>query len=349
MAVATAATKATGMIVLREEPLNCETSIAELKGGVVMPAARFYVRNHYPAPRIDPVAYRLRLGGLVRRPLCLGLRDLVSRPARIQEVTLECAGNGRSFLDPVADGEQWGLGAVSSAEWTGLPLASLLAESGIREGATEVVFRGGDGDGRTRFERSLSVAEALSSKALIAYAMNGEPLPVAHGFPVRLVVPGWYGVAAVKWLTEIEVIDHDFAGRFQTDRYQYEFEPGGRAAREPVREQRVRALITEPAAKETLPSGRLAIRGLAWSGAGAVVKVEVSVEHGPWSPARLISERRGLAWRRWELVRKVAPGAAVSVRARATDEKGHVQPEKAVWNRLGYGNNSIQEVAVRVL
>src|SRR3954447_6436311 len=222
-----------GLVMHRAEPLNCETSIPALIGGVVMPNARFYVRNHFPTPMLDATTFRLTVGGLVDRPLHLGLRDVQNMPSQTLVATLECAGNGRSMCDPPTDGEQWRLGAVSTAEWTGVPLVEILDRAGVQPAAREIVMRGADGgrvEGRSepiRFERGLSLDEARTSDALIAYAMNGEPLPVQHGFPLRVVVPGWYSVTSVKWLIEIEVTEVPFDGFYQVDRYVYEWERDG--------------------------------------------------------------------------------------------------------------------------
>ena len=204
------------LVVHRVHPLNCETSIAALIGGVVMPNARFYVRNHFETPSLDPATWRLEVGGLVERPLRLSLRDIRDMPSHTLVATLECAGNGRSLFGPPVEGEQWQLGAVSTAEWTGVPLVEVLDRAGTIPGGCEVVFRGADRgtvEGSTEpicFERSLSLDDARGSEALLAYAMNGEPLPVQHGYPLRVIVPGWYAVTSVKWLTDIEVIDHAF-------------------------------------------------------------------------------------------------------------------------------------------
>src|SRR5205823_10927197 len=201
---------------------------------VVMPSAHFYVRNHFQIPAVDPATWRLKVGGLVERPLELSLRDLQGMSSQTQFVTLECAGNGRSRLDPPVAGEKWGLGAVSTAEWTGVPLVDVLDRAGPKAGAVDVVLRGADGGavpGRTegiRFERSLKLDEARGSEVLLAYAMNGEALPARHGYPLRVIVPGWYAVTSVKWLTEIEVIGVPFTGHFQTDAYIYEWERDGR-------------------------------------------------------------------------------------------------------------------------
>jgi DMSO/TMAO reductase YedYZ molybdopterin-dependent catalytic subunit len=343
-----------GLIFQREDPLNCETSMAALIGGVVMPNAHFYVRNHFRIPTLDPSTWRLKVDGLVSRALSLSLRDLQNMPAQALMVTLECAGNGRALLKPPTDGEQWGLGAVSTAEWAGVPLVEVLDRAGLKRGAREVLFRGADGGtvaarhGVTRFERSLTIDVARDSGSLLAYAMNGEALPTEHGYPLRLIVPGWYGVASVKWLTEIEVIGSAFTGFFQADRYFYEWERSGRVLKEPVTVQRVRSLITEPQADVEVEPGDLVIRGVAWSGAAAIERVDVSVGGGPWEEARLVGERLGRSWRRWELITRARGSGQIALRARATDLAGNVQPEQPEWNRLGYGCNAIQEVRVRV-
>ena len=241
-----------GLVVHRTDPLNCETSIPALIGGVVMPNAHFYVRNHFPLPAVEPSDWRLKVGGSVDRPLSLGLRDLKNMRSETMLVTLECAGNGRSMFRPQVEGEQWGLGAASTAEWTGVPLTEVLDRAGVRREAREVVFRGADsgtvGESAESicFERSLGIDVARNAEALLAYAMNGEPLPVQHGSPLRLIVPGWYAVTSVKWLAEIQVVEREFTGHFQTDRYYFEWQRTGEVVREPVSLQRVRSVITEP-------------------------------------------------------------------------------------------------------
>lgn len=344
-----------GLVVHRAHPLNCETSIPELIGGVVMPNARFYVRNHFHIPTLDAATFRLTVGGLVERPMSLSLADLRQMPSRNFVVTLECAGNGRTGFNPPIDGEKWDLGAVSTAEWTGVPLVEVLDRAGIRASACEVVFRGAEGgtvEGHPeaiRFERSLRLDQTRESEALLVYAMNGEPLPLQHGFPVRLIVPGWYAVASVKWLTDIEVIDRPFVGHYQTDKYQFEREQDGRVVREPVTLQRVRALITEPVGNQEVARGDLVIRGVAWSGAAPIERVEVSVGEGSWQDARLVSERKRYSWQWWEVATRVTEPGLINLRARATDLAGRTQPESAEWNRLGYGNNAIQRVPIRVV
>ena len=343
-----------GLVVHRAHPLNCETSVPALIGSVVMPSAHFYVRNHFHIPNLDATAFRLKVGGLTDRPLNLSLADLRQMPSRSVVVTLECAGNGRSAFTPPTDGEKWNVGAVSTAEWTGVPLVEVLDRAGIRSGARAVVFRGADGgtlDGQVapiRFERSLELDQARDGEVLLTYAMNGEPLPLQHGYPLRLIVPGWYAVASVKWLTEIELIDRPFDGHYQADKYHFEWQRDGSLVREPVTLQRVRALITEPVHDQEVRSGDLVIRGVAWSGAAPIARVEVSVDGNTWQDARLLGERKRFSWQWWELVTRVTGPRHLVLSARATDLAGRTQPEQAEWNRLGYGNNAIQEVPIRV-
>jgi DMSO/TMAO reductase YedYZ molybdopterin-dependent catalytic subunit len=343
-----------GMVVHRAHPLNCETSLSALVGGVVMPNARFYMRNNFGLPNLDAADFRLAVGGLVERPQSFSVRDLQNMRSNTEVVTLECAGNGRALFERPTDGEKWGLGAVSTAEWTGVPLVEILDRVGVRPEAREVLFRGSDGgvvDGRPesmRFERSLRIDDARDGDVLLAYAMNGEPLPIEHGYPLRLIVPRWYAVASVKWLNEMELIDRAFTGHYQGDKYRYEWERDGRIVSEAVTLQRVRALITEPSTQAQVLQGELAIRGVAWSGAAPIARVEVSVNGGDWQEARLVSDRNRSSWQWWELITLVEKPGELTLRARATDMAGRTQPERAEWNRLGYGNNAIQEVQVRV-
>jgi DMSO/TMAO reductase YedYZ molybdopterin-dependent catalytic subunit len=291
---------------------------------------------------------------LVERPLSLSWRDLTNLPSQAKVVTLECAGNGRSMLEPRVNGEQWNFGAVSTAEWTGVPLVEVLDRAGIQSNGRYVVFRGGDrgkvdesGDA-IWFERSLGIDDARNSEVLLAYAMNGEPLPLQHGYPLRLIVPGWYAVASVKWLTDIDVVDEPFQAHYQTETYYFERQSDGQLFREPVSLQRVRSLITEPAADTEIDGGELAIRGVAWSGAAPIAKVDVKVDDSPWQEARLVGERKRHSWQWWELITQVAEPGSHIIRARATDMASRTQPESPEWNRLGYGNNAIQSMEIKV-
>jgi rhodanese-related sulfurtransferase/DMSO/TMAO reductase YedYZ molybdopterin-dependent catalytic subunit/glyoxylase-like metal-dependent hydrolase (beta-lactamase superfamily II) len=343
-----------GLVVHNKDPLNCETSIAALVGGLVMPNSRFYVRNHFPIPALDPTTWKLNVHGLVEHPLRLTLRDLHRMRSESMIATLECAGNGRSTFDPPVEGEQWHLGAVSTAEWTGVPLVDVLEAAGPGAAAREVRFRGADAGvvpGSSTpiyFERSLTLDDAKRSSVLLAYAMNGEPLPAEHGFPLRAIVPKWYAVASVKWLTDLDIVGDTFAGFFQSERYYYEWARDGEMVREPVRLQRVRSLITEPTSHAVLPRGDVVIRGVAWSGAAPIAQVDVSVGDGPWEPARLLANRPEHGWLWWELLTRLERPGPTRVRARATDLAGWRQPERSDWNRLGYGGNAVHSCQMRI-
>jgi DMSO/TMAO reductase YedYZ molybdopterin-dependent catalytic subunit len=344
-----------GLVVHRADPLNCEVPISALIGGTATPSAHFYVRNHFQTPLIDASTWRLRVSGLVDRPLSLTLRDLKKMRSQTMVVTLECAGNGRSRFHPPVDGVPWDLGAVSAAEWTGVLLVDVLDRAGIKKEAQELVFRGADAgtvNARTdpiHFARSLQLDDARESQALLAYAVNSGPIPPQHGYPLRLIVPGWYGMTWVKWLAAIDVIPGPFTGHFQTDAYLYEWKRNGEAVREPVTLQKVRSLITEPAANQRVErSSELPVRGVAWSGTAPVARVEVRVGGAPWQEADLVGQWNGRGWQAWELMTRIDRPGTVTIRARATDRAGRTQPEEPDWNRFGYGNNAIHEVRVDV-
>jgi DMSO/TMAO reductase YedYZ molybdopterin-dependent catalytic subunit len=342
----------TGDLVVRTAtPLNAETPLAA-QVGIITPNERFYVRSHFAVPRLDGDSWFLSVSGLVKHHLTLTLSDIRRLPSRSLVVTLECAGNGRAMLAPPVEGEQWQLGAVSTAEWTGVPLVEVLDRAGVETAARELVFRGVDHSAARRkaeplhFERSLPIESAQDPDVLLAYAMNGEPLTPNHGFPLRLIVPRWYGMASVKWLGHITVSDRPFTGYFQTDRYVIaDAKKGGEA--EPVTRARVRAIITEPERGDIVRRGELVVRGYAWSGYGEITQVEVDAGSG-WRVARLLDEPQPHAWRRWELTKRIEKAGRVLLRARATDDNGHTQPEQPSWNRLGYANNCVQTVPIEV-
>jgi DMSO/TMAO reductase YedYZ molybdopterin-dependent catalytic subunit len=287
--------------------------------------------------------------------LTLNLDDLYEMRSHTQVVTMECAGNNRAAFDPQVPGEQWRLGAVSTAEWTGVPLMDVLDRAQLTSPAWEVLFCGADrghvdGHAETiRFERSLSLDDIEDSGALLAYKMNGAPLPLQHGYPMRLVVPGWYGVASVKWLTAIEVLDHAFDGHFQTERYRYVWRRDGHTVTEPVRRLRVRAVITEPGYGQTLTCGDVSIRGLAWSGIAPIARVRVRVGRRPWQSAHLLGQPQRHGWRRWELSTRVDEPGTTTVQACANDLAGRAQPDQPEWNPLGYGGNSVHTVSIHLV
>ena len=294
------------LAVVSEEPLNAETMLAR-HTGVITPNAAFYIRNHFAVPDCEISEWRLTIAGAVETPVELTYEELRALPSRTLQVTLECAGNGRVAMRPQAEGEPWGYGAVSTAEWTGVSLRTVLEQAGLSPEAHEIVVEGADRgyvaaeDGVIPFARGLPLDRAIHPDTLLAYSMNGDVLPPEHGFPVRLVVPGWYGMAAVKWVTRIEAIAHSFSGFYQVERYIMAHPDQGETESTPLTKIATRSLITTPEDGATLPRGRHALRGLAWSGFAPVSHVEVSVDGGAtWSPATWTSEPARYAWRAWE-------------------------------------------------
>jgi len=330
------------------EPWNAEAPLAELRAPCT-PTESFYVRNNFIPPALDEYRWRLRIGGAVRREVSLDLPTIRSLESVDRRVTLECAGNGRLLLDPPVPGTQWGLGAAGTAIFTGVPLRDVLALVDVEADAVEALFTGADSGvvpvrGHVSFQRSLPVDVALSDGPLLAWEMNGEPLTRDHGFPVRLVVPGWYAVASVKWLVSIELIERPFDGHFQLDRYVY-LKDGMLV--EPVSTMRVRSLITSPAEGESVRTGARRIEGVAWSGAHAIAHVDVSVDEGPWRNATIEGEPRPAQTVGWS-IEVTLPAGRHRIRARATDAGGETQPLEADWNELGYGNNEVQVVELLV-
>jgi|SRR6266853_2405100 len=317
-------TSTSDLVVVRSEPLCAESSL-ELQEDGLTPLSAFYVRNNFPIPL---PATRLSVGGAVKRQLSLAAEDLRRLPRRRLTATLECAGNGRAFMDPPVPGEPWRLGAVSTAAWEGVPLSAVLAQAEVGAEAVEVVFSGADG-----FVRSLPVEIALGADVLLVDAMNDEPLTPEHGAPFRLLVAGWYGMAGVKWLASIEVSGTPFRGHFQAERYVI----GDR----PVRTMQVRSLILEPVDGATVPPAPQVVRGVAWTGAGRVTLVELSDEGGTtWRKATLLGTPRPYTWCRWEAPWSPAQTGPATLLARATDSSGAQQPLEPVWNALGYANNA---------
>ena len=324
----------------------------------VTPAGLHYLLIHYDIPVVDADDFALTIEGQVSRPLTLSLDDLRARSAVDLEVTMECAGNGRALLpDPRPLSQPWLAEAVGTGAWTGTPLAPLLANAGMDENAVEVVFtgldRGVEGGESQQYERSLPVEEALRDDVLLAYGLNSAPLLPQHGFPLRLVVPGWYGMAHVKWLSKITVVAEPFTGYQQAHAYRLrrdEDDPG-----EPLSRILPRALMVPPGLAgfperdRTLPAGPTRIEGRAWSGWAPVESVEVSVDGGAtWTEADLGRPGQRWAWRSWRFEWEATPGEHVLC-CRARDEAGNEQPDEAAWNVGGYANNGVQRVPVRVL
>jgi DMSO/TMAO reductase YedYZ molybdopterin-dependent catalytic subunit len=316
----------------------------------ITPLGLHYLLTHYDIPAVDAAAWRLTVDGLVERPLELTLDDLRAREAVTMPVTMECAGNGRAQVEPHVVSQPWLAEAVGTMEWTGVPVNALLAEAGVR--GDEVVFtgldRGVEGGVEQDYARSLSVADCEG--ALLAYACNGEPLPAQHGFPLRLVVPGWYGMTCVKWLARITVVDEPFEGYQMVTGYRIkrtENDPGT-----PVTRIEPRSLITPPGIpdfmtrRRFLPPGPVRLEGRAWSGWGPIERVEIRVD-GAWRDAELGEPPGPAAWTPWWADWDATQGEHV-LSARATDATGRSQPDAPPWNVGGYVNNAIQRIPVTV-
>jgi sulfane dehydrogenase subunit SoxC len=329
----------------------------EMLGLETTPAGAHYVVLHFDIPLVDAATWTLAVDGLVARPLRLGLDDIRRRPRVEVPVTLECAGNGRALATPRAATMPWFVEGVSTARWAGTPLGGLLEEAGVDPGrAGEVVFTGRD-RGVTRgiphhYERALPLAEARAPGPLVVYEMNGQPLPPQHGFPVRLVVPGWYGMASVKWLDRVSVIEGPFEGYQQ--KYVYRDTQRADDLGQPVTRMRVRSLFRPPGVpdgdsrRRYVEPGTHEIVGKAWSGVAEVAGVEFSADGGrSWSPARLGPPPAPFTWQTWSIAWTAAPGRHVLC-SRARDAAGQVQPLQPVWNLQGMANNCVHRVEVTV-
>ena len=338
--------------ILSAEPLNAETPLEDL-GDDLTAQSQFFVRSHFRGPNLSPREHVLEVVGAVERALRLNPADLEAMGTRTVTMTLECAGNGRTGLTPLPSGEPWGLGAVGTARWTGVPMRALLEFVRPRPHAVEILAIGAD-RGRPPdtvdeipFARSLPLAKAKDPDTLLALQMNGRPILPEHGGPVRLIVPGWYGMASVKWLERIEALAEPFRGYYQLDRYVYDYADGNPPT--PVRTIRVRSVIVSPRDGDAARRGQVIVRGKAWSGEGVVVRVQIGVDGAePSRDATLLPPISPHAWRAWEFAWDATnPGGHV-LRSYATDAKGNRQTDVGRWNRYGYGNNATQAVAVTV-
>jgi sulfane dehydrogenase subunit SoxC len=325
----------------------------------ITPIGMHYVLIHFDVPDVDRATFELAVDGRVRNPMALTLADLRARPAVTMPVVMECAGSGRARLAPRPISAPWHEEAIGCAEWTGTPLRGVLEEAGLLDDAVEVLFtghdRGIDQGVEQDYQRSLPIEEAMLDDVLLAYAMNGQPLPASHGFPLRLVVPDWYGMASVKWLRSITAIAEPFEGVQQAQLYRYrssEDDPGT-----PVTRKRPRALMAPPGVPEFLtrtrhvPVGRTLIEGRAWSGADPVPRVEFSADGGrSWQDARLQERNGPHGWSAWSYEWDADEPGDYELCARATDSAGNVQPldSSEAWNQGGYGVNAVQRVPVRV-
>ncbi len=320
----------------------------------VTPSGLHYLLAHFDIPAADERRWGLDVGGLVAQPFSVGVEELKALPARTLRVTLECAGNGRGQLSPRYPSVPWLEEGVSTAEWTGVPLARLLERARLRAGVKDIAFHGADAGFdlgvEHRYARSLAPEEALHGDVLVCYAMNGAPLPPQHGAPLRLVVPRWYGMASVKWLRAIEALERPFDGLQQARSYHFRSAAGEKG--EPCRLMRVNSLMLPPgipdfySRRRAVVAGQVPIIGRAWSGEGAIAKVQLGVD-GEWQNAELEAPREPYAWQGWSAVWRASAGEH-ELSCRATDAAGNIQPFEPVWDLSGFGNNSIHRVRVTV-
>ncbi len=322
----------------------------------VTPAGLHYLLNHFDVPYVpDGADWRVEIGGRVRTPLTLSLDEIKRLPARTLRVTMECAGNGRAAMSPRYPSMPWLHEAVGTAEWTGTPLRHLLEPAGLLNDTVEVSFigadRGVDRGVEHDYGRSLKPDVALAEDVLVVWAMNGAPLLPQHGFPLRLIVPGWYGMASVKWLACIEALDSPFQGYQQVGSYIYRSVPGGPGM--PVTHIRVKSLMVPPGIPDFYTRRRLAhagvttIHGRAWSGAGVpITRVEFGVD-GRWKDATLDVAVNWYAWCGWSAIWEAEPGEH-ELSCRATDANGDTQPLEPQWDAAGFGNNAVQRLRIKV-
>lgn len=351
-----ASARPAGLIVRENEPVNLESPF-ELLDHLLTPNHLFYVRNHFPVPQLDARTHQLTISGAVRNPLTISIEELRAMPAQSRIATLECAGNGRVFLAPPAEGVQWQSGAVGTAEWTGVPLSGLLDRAALHHDACEVVFEGADRGvpkekpappGGTKYARSVSLSKARD--VLIVYAMNGEALSPGHGHPLRALVPGHYGMASVKWLSAIHVVATPFQGYFQSTDYAFWDENGtGNPERVPLGEMFLKSQIARPQIDEIIAAGsRYKVTGAAWS-AGEVDAVVFSDDEGQtWHEAQFLDPALAGVWRRWQFDWQVPPGSGTrTLQSRARDSEGNIQPGQ---HDMRYGSYVIHHVLpVRVI
>jgi DMSO/TMAO reductase YedYZ molybdopterin-dependent catalytic subunit len=347
-----------GRIVRSEAPLNLEMPFETVES-FITPTKLFYVRTHFPIPNIDRDAWWLQVEGEIEKPFAINYEELLKLQSLTVPVTLECAGNNRHFLEPKVKGVQWELGAVGTAEWTGVPLSVLLNRAVVRSNASEIILEGADHGvlddpksppGELRFSRSIPL-EKGQRDVLLVYQMNGHEIPPEHGFPVRAIVPGWYAMASIKWLQRIIVTGHSFGGYYQTLDYAYWKRQGDTAELSPVTELQVKAEIVKPVRGETVPANStVRIHGAAWSSESEIVQVEVSTDGGSaWKEATLLGESKPNAWRFWEVEWKTptAPGKKALI-ARATDSLGRTQPAHRDPDRGTYIINHLLPIEVTV-
>ena len=340
------------MRIMNSKPLNAESSIEHLRSWIT-PNSVFFDRNQgaIPPRRIPVRKWSLSVTGEIESPLTLSFEEILCLPKVIAANTLECSGNSRSLLSEKASGNPWTVGGVGNAVWGGVWLRDLLSKACLKPEARHVSFEGFDkplGTSGIKFIRSIPVEKAMAS-TMLAYEMNGEPLPLKHGYPLRALALGWTGANCVKWLNHITVLDRPFEGFFMDNVYRV-FQKGQEPINgEVVTGMKLKSIITRPTPGETLMAGKVVILGTAYGGEQDVEKIEISLDEGnTWQAAEFIGPHEPYAWRHWQMIWEASSPGEHTIMARATDAKGNKQPMHAGWNVLGYGNNGVAEHAVRI-
>jgi sulfite oxidase len=345
------------LIMHNDRPEDLETPV-RLFDSWITPVDVLYVRQHIPRPLpISANAYRLAVNGLVSKPLSLTLADLERLPQQTVPATLECAGNGRAFFRPKVPGVQWSRGAIGNLEWSGPRVADILALAGADSAAAFLEIDGADAGvaATPDFIRAIPISKATDTSTLLALRMNGKPIPDIHGFPARLVVPGWNGTNFVKWVTRLSLTGTRNNGFFMNPAYRFPkipVPPGGAAPAEdlePIQGMPVKSTITSPEDQASLILGPQVVRGFAWAGEEMIERVEVSTDGGSrWKDAELSPQQFRYAWRLFEYRWKAEKPGYYTILSRATDSAGRVQPIVAAWNPSGYLWNAIDQVGVKV-
>ena len=340
--------------IVTSSPENSETPLDNVRSWVT-PTRLFFVRNHFAVPAIDVATWRLRVEGRVARPREWTWDELAALAERTVLATVECAGNGRSFLREKVRGVQWGAGAIGHAEWTGVPLRTVLEHAGVASDAVEVLCEGADLGSEydhpapMHFERSLPLAKALDRDTLLATRMNGETLEPSHGFPLRLFVPGWYGVAWVKWVTRIRVLSEPFRGYYQYDHYTVKRATATGVERVVVGAMSVKSEIIRPHEGDVLGPGTNRLFGVAWAGEDAVARVEITTDGGDtWCDAELVGPRAPYSWTLWEHLWTPPRAGAFRIASRATSSSGQVQPVEHEPLNGGYLIHHVRPMTVTV-
>jgi DMSO/TMAO reductase YedYZ molybdopterin-dependent catalytic subunit len=340
------------MRVMTEKPLNAETPIESLRTWTSDNEV-FFKRNQGQIMKRPAKlsAWKLSIEGLVKNSLTLTFEDIRRMPKVEVANTLECSGNSRSLLKEKASGNPWTVGGVGNAIWGGIWLKDVFDKTGLKNNAGHVSFEGLDqplGSAGIKFIRSIPLEKAVKS-TLLAYEMNGEPLPLKHGYPLRALALGWTGANCVKWLHKITVLDQPHEGFFMDNVYRVFQKGEDPKSGKVVQDISVKSIITEPLNAEKLRAGIVPIRGAAYAGEAGIQRVDVSVDDGKtWNPTKLIGLQETYSWRHWEYLWEAKDKGEYTIMSRATDGNGLQQPATAHWNVLGYGNNGIREHAIVV-